>query len=182
MRTLLLTPWMAPHKIISWERAVVLVVLGKVDVLEEYDEEIRSRVARAADAGRGPPEEGGARRPSTPCASAASTSTRVTASAASTAARRRTMRDLNYDHVVPRVSRRQDGLGEHRDLLLRVQRPQGEPYPGGGGHEASQEAVQAVQPPRHAGAFASTAPRCPRSGCRIAAGSAPSAWRESAAA
>src|ERR1700756_234235 len=42
MRTLLLTPWMAPHKIISWERAVVLVVLGKVDVLEEYDEEIRS--------------------------------------------------------------------------------------------------------------------------------------------
>ena len=24
MRTLLLTPWMAPHKIISWERAVVL--------------------------------------------------------------------------------------------------------------------------------------------------------------
>src|ERR1700761_1113353 len=42
MRTLLLTPWMAPHKIISWERAVVLLVLDKVDVLEEYDEEIRS--------------------------------------------------------------------------------------------------------------------------------------------
>ena len=43
MRTLLLNPWMAPHKIISWERAVVLVVLGKVDVIEEYDEEVRSR-------------------------------------------------------------------------------------------------------------------------------------------
>jgi hypothetical protein len=43
MRTLLLNTWMAPHKIISWKRAVVLVVLGKVDVLEEYDEEIRSR-------------------------------------------------------------------------------------------------------------------------------------------
>jgi hypothetical protein len=43
MRTLLLNSWMAPHKIISWERAVVLVVLGKVDVIEEYDEEIRSR-------------------------------------------------------------------------------------------------------------------------------------------
>ena len=41
MRTLLLTPWMAPHKIISWERAVVLLVLDKVDVLEEYDVEIR---------------------------------------------------------------------------------------------------------------------------------------------
>ena len=35
MRTLLLTPWMAPHKIISWQRAVVLLVLEKVDVLEE---------------------------------------------------------------------------------------------------------------------------------------------------
>jgi len=38
MRTLLLLPWMAPHKIISWQRAVVLVVLGKAEVLEEYDE------------------------------------------------------------------------------------------------------------------------------------------------
>jgi hypothetical protein len=36
MRTLLLNPWMAPDRIISWERAVVLVVLGKVDVLEEW--------------------------------------------------------------------------------------------------------------------------------------------------
>src|ERR1700685_1771466 len=43
MRTLPLNPWLAPHKIIAWERAVVLVVLGKVDVIEEYDEEIRSR-------------------------------------------------------------------------------------------------------------------------------------------
>ena len=42
MRTLLLTPWMAPHRVIPWERAVVLVILGKVDVLEEYDEEIRA--------------------------------------------------------------------------------------------------------------------------------------------
>ena len=33
MRTLLLTPWMSPHRIISWERAVVLLVLGKVDVI-----------------------------------------------------------------------------------------------------------------------------------------------------
>jgi 5-methylcytosine-specific restriction endonuclease McrA len=43
MRTLLLTPWMAPHRVISWERSVVLVILGKVDVLEEYVEEIRSQ-------------------------------------------------------------------------------------------------------------------------------------------
>lgn len=43
MRTLLLTPWMAPSKIVSWERGVVLVLLGKVDVVEEHDEEIRSQ-------------------------------------------------------------------------------------------------------------------------------------------
>jgi len=39
-RTLMLTPWMAPHRVISWQRAVVLFYLGKVEVLEEYDETI----------------------------------------------------------------------------------------------------------------------------------------------
>jgi len=38
----MLTPWMAPHEIISWQRAVVLVWLGKVDVLENYDETFAS--------------------------------------------------------------------------------------------------------------------------------------------
>ena len=36
--TLMLTPWMAPHRVISWQRAVVLLYLGKVEVLEEYDD------------------------------------------------------------------------------------------------------------------------------------------------
>ena len=35
-------PWMAPHKIISWQRAVTLLYLGKVEVVEEYDDELRS--------------------------------------------------------------------------------------------------------------------------------------------
>lgn len=39
-RTLMLTPWMAPHCVISWQRAIVLLFLGKVEVLEEYDEPI----------------------------------------------------------------------------------------------------------------------------------------------
>lgn len=43
MRTLLLTPWMSPSRIVSWERGVVLVLLGKVDVVEEHDETIRSQ-------------------------------------------------------------------------------------------------------------------------------------------
>jgi 5-methylcytosine-specific restriction endonuclease McrA len=33
---------MAPFQVISWERAVVLSYLGKVEVLEEYDESISS--------------------------------------------------------------------------------------------------------------------------------------------
>ena len=41
-RTLMLTPWMAPYRVISWERAIVLLYLGKVEVLEEYDERIRA--------------------------------------------------------------------------------------------------------------------------------------------
>jgi 5-methylcytosine-specific restriction endonuclease McrA len=39
-RTLMLTPWMAPYKVISWERAIVLSYLGKVEVLEEYDVDV----------------------------------------------------------------------------------------------------------------------------------------------
>jgi hypothetical protein len=42
MRTLMLTPWMAPHKIISWQRAVVLTYLGKVEVIETWDTELRA--------------------------------------------------------------------------------------------------------------------------------------------
>jgi len=41
-QTLLLTPWMAPHQVISWQAAVTLSFLGKVDVLETYEHEIRS--------------------------------------------------------------------------------------------------------------------------------------------
>lgn len=37
IRTLLLTPWMTPCRVISWQRAVVLSFLGKVEVVEEYD-------------------------------------------------------------------------------------------------------------------------------------------------
>lgn len=38
--TLLLTPWMAPERVISWQRAIVLFYLGKVEVLEEYEERV----------------------------------------------------------------------------------------------------------------------------------------------
>ena len=42
MQTLMLTPWMQPHKIISWQRAVVLAYVQKVEVIESWDEELRA--------------------------------------------------------------------------------------------------------------------------------------------
>src|SRR5512147_1989704 len=41
-RTLLLTQGYEPIRIISWQRAVTLLALDKVDVVEEYDVEIRA--------------------------------------------------------------------------------------------------------------------------------------------
>src|SRR5215472_2440490 len=101
MRTLLLTPWMAPHRVIAWERAVVLVILGKVDVLEEYDEEIRapSRALRTPAVVR--------------LRKALTTKQAVRFSRINVYTRdgfrcqycgeKKAMRDLNYDHVIPRV-------------------------------------------------------------------------------
>lgn len=42
MRTLVLDQGYQPHRIVSWQRAVTLLFDGKVEVVEEYDEEIRS--------------------------------------------------------------------------------------------------------------------------------------------
>jgi 5-methylcytosine-specific restriction endonuclease McrA len=102
MRTLLLTPWMAPHKIISWERAVVLLVLDKIDVLEEYDEEIRSptRTLRTPAVVR--LKKTGATRKHAVRFSRINVYTRD-GFRCQYCGERKEMRDLNYDHVVPRV-------------------------------------------------------------------------------
>jgi len=42
MRTLVLDQGYQPHRVISWQRAVLMLFDGKVEVVEEYDEEIRS--------------------------------------------------------------------------------------------------------------------------------------------
>src|SRR4051812_6037565 len=41
-RTLLLTQGYEPIQIISWQRAITLLALDKVDVIEQYDDEIRA--------------------------------------------------------------------------------------------------------------------------------------------
>ena len=42
MRTLVLDQGYQPHRIISWQRAVCMIFDGKVEVVEEYDEDVRS--------------------------------------------------------------------------------------------------------------------------------------------
>jgi len=42
IRTLLLTQGFEPIKVISWRRAITLLTLGKVEVIEKYDAEIKT--------------------------------------------------------------------------------------------------------------------------------------------
>ena len=37
-KTLVLTPWYFPHKVIVWEEAITLLYLEKVDVVVNYDD------------------------------------------------------------------------------------------------------------------------------------------------
>ena len=41
-QTLLLNAWMLPVRIVSWQEAITLWYLGKVDVLEAYDDCVSS--------------------------------------------------------------------------------------------------------------------------------------------
>lgn len=41
-RTLVLTPWFSPHNVTTWQEAICLVYLGKAEVVEAYDEIVRS--------------------------------------------------------------------------------------------------------------------------------------------
>lgn len=40
--TLVLTPWMSPHRIVPWHEGICLLVTGKVEVLESYTETVSS--------------------------------------------------------------------------------------------------------------------------------------------
>jgi 5-methylcytosine-specific restriction endonuclease McrA len=42
MHTLVLDQGYQPHRIVSWQRAVMMLFDGKVEVVEEYDDDIRS--------------------------------------------------------------------------------------------------------------------------------------------
>lgn len=42
METLILTHGYVPHRIVDWRKAITMLVVGKVEVVESYDEVIRS--------------------------------------------------------------------------------------------------------------------------------------------
>lgn len=102
MQTLMLTPWMAPHKIISWQRAVVLTYLEKVEVIETWDAELRGPTISM-------------RTPAVVRLKKGSVSTKqsIRFSRVNVFTRdkfrcqycgqRKTAKELNYDHVIPRV-------------------------------------------------------------------------------
>lgn len=100
-RTLLLNSWMNPHGVVPWTEAVTLVYQGKVDVLAEYDEIVSSpsvsyfipavlRLRRAA-----PHVKKGVKF------SRVNVFTRD-GYRCQYCGERKTARELNYDHVVPR--------------------------------------------------------------------------------
>ena len=122
---------------ISWQRAIVLLYLGKVEVLEEYDEDIRSPVSITLR---------------TPAVGAVDEGARVDEARVRFSRMNVFLRDgfrcqycgekkaVERAQLRPRAaarSRRQDGLGEHRDVVLRMQRSQGQSHAGRGRHEAS---------------------------------------------
>src|SRR5262249_47401562 len=99
---LLLTPWMMPHKIISWQTAITMSFLGKVEVLEEYDEDIKSPTFAMKA-----PAVVRLKRPIGGMKTGGKVS-RVNASPPAEfrcqyCGARRPPGELNYDHVVPRV-------------------------------------------------------------------------------
>lgn len=103
MRTLLLTPWMSPHRIISWQRAIVLLYTGKVEVLEVYEDEALASPSLSLKA----PAvvrltKGTVHQKQTVRFSRINVMTRDGFRCQYCGAKK-LMRELNYDHVVPRV-------------------------------------------------------------------------------
>lgn len=100
-KTLVLSAHMAPQAIASWQQSIVLVVTGKVDVLEEYDAEVSSpsltlkipavvrlhKVIRMFKTGVKFSRSNMLARDDSRC---------------QYCGRRGTARTLNYDHVIPR--------------------------------------------------------------------------------
>jgi len=102
MQTLMLTPWMVPHKIISWQRAVVLAYLGKVEVIETWDAELRSTSTAIFTPAVVRLKKGSVSTKQSVRFSRINVFTRDKFRC-QYCGERKPLRQLNYDHVVPRV-------------------------------------------------------------------------------
>jgi 5-methylcytosine-specific restriction endonuclease McrA len=102
MQTLMLTPWMAPHKIISWQRAVVLMYLGKVEVIETWADELRGPSIAMLTPAVVRLKKGSVSTKQTVRFSRINVFTRDKFRC-QYCGERKALRDLNYDHVIPRV-------------------------------------------------------------------------------
>ncbi len=98
---LILTPWMAPHQSVCWEEAVTLVYLKKADVLERYDAHVSSPSTTIQIPAVVRLKKTIARHKSDVKFSRINVYTRD-GFRCQYCGSKRTMRNLNYDHVVPR--------------------------------------------------------------------------------
>ena len=145
--TLLLAQSYEPIQIISWQRAISLLFLAKVEIVEEYDAcwHSPSVVVRVPAVVRLRSSYNRRARP-------------VKFSRVNIYARdgyrcqycgvRCGVDELTYDHVMTARAGWSDVVGEHRVRLLHVQSPQGESHAGAGAHEAPQDAGASVVDPR----------------------------------
>lgn len=100
--TLVLTPWMSPHKVVPWTVAVCQIFTGKVDVLEEYDEILRSPSMEMRV-----PAVVRLKKPVSAFKKGVKFS-RINVMTRDNftcqyCGKRLPMKDLNYDHVIPRI-------------------------------------------------------------------------------
>ena len=102
MQTLMLTPWMAPHKIITWQRAVVLAYIGKVEVIETWDAELRGPSTSMLAPAVVRLKKGSVSTKSSVRFSRVNVFTRDKFRC-QYCGEKKTLKQLNYDHVIPRV-------------------------------------------------------------------------------
>lgn len=101
-QTLILNPWMAPHRVCNWQEAITLLVTDKIDVLEEYDVTVNSPSVTM-----NLPAVVRLRKSIAPFKKVVKFS-RINvftrdAFCCQYCGKRKSMHDLNYDHVVPRA-------------------------------------------------------------------------------
>jgi len=93
---------MAPHRVISWQRALVLLFLGKVEVIEEYDEVIVAPSLTMRTPAVVRLVKGSVSRKIKVRFSRMNVFTRD-GFRCQYCGKQREMEELNYDHVLPRV-------------------------------------------------------------------------------